>query len=62
MRFYKTTVTIYSPYPGDQVELTDLARDADRGDSICTDLKTVEVTREQLPQDAASFLLIEEEG
>lgn len=62
MRFYKTTVTIYSPYPGDQVELSALARDAETGDAICTESRTVEVTREQLPQDAASFLLIEEEG
>jgi hypothetical protein len=36
MALYKTTIVIWSEYPGDTLELTDLAREADSGDAYCS--------------------------
>jgi hypothetical protein len=33
---YKTTIVIWSQYPGDDVELSDLAREAEQGDAYCS--------------------------
>ena len=44
-RLYKTTIVIWSDYPGDSVELEDLARQATSGDAICTQQTSKPVDR-----------------
>ena len=43
MALYKTTIVIWSEYPGDQVELEDLAREATMGDAYCSKQESVRV-------------------
>lgn len=52
---YKTTITIYSEYPGGRVELSDLAREAEQGDAYCATQVTEEVPASELPPGAAEF-------
>lgn len=43
-KLYKTTIVIWSEFPTEGLELEDLARDADIGDSYCDGLRCEEVT------------------
>lgn len=57
MALYKTTIIIWSEYPGDAVELTDLAREADTGDAYCshTESKLVENPQDDPDWDGTEF-------
>jgi hypothetical protein len=60
MRFWKTTVEIWTDYDPSTVELEDLAREATRGDAICTASMSEEVTDlEQVPEAVLSFNWVE---
>ena len=41
---FKTTITIWSEYPGDQVELTALFREAEEGDAYCSQQESIRVS------------------
>jgi len=55
--YWKSTVVIYSAFPPGDIELTDLAREADAGDAICTDMQVEQVNPDKLPEAAASFFM-----
>lgn len=42
---FKTVIVIWTAYNPKDVELSDLARDAEAGDGYCSSLKTVKVAR-----------------
>ena len=54
-QFFKTTVTIFTRFDGTNVELSQLAREAEDGDGICVEFTSESVTQAELPQDARAF-------
>jgi hypothetical protein len=61
MTIYKTTLVIYSTYPGDSVAIDVLARDAMNGDSICVLQETEAVAPENIHTDIGEFFGIDQE-
>lgn len=64
MKLHKHTMTIWSPHGGDQ-ELSTLAREAESGDSYCSDYQVTEVEDPQADpafnEGAAEFFRIDED-
>ena len=61
MSYHRTTITIYTEYPTEGVEIYDLARDAVSGDSICTTVDRAAIESTDLPEAAASFFRVLDE-
>jgi GNAT superfamily N-acetyltransferase len=57
---YETTIVVWSEFNPEQVELDDLAREACRGDAICTFQHTRRCSVALAPDDARSFFGIDE--
>ena len=55
MRLYKTTIEILSDYDPSETELSDLARDAECGDSYCLGQTTVQVDSTTLDPSVREF-------
>jgi hypothetical protein len=60
---YKTTIIIWSEYRGDSLEIDDLAREAMRGDALCTKQKSEKVEHPERDvdwtEDMAEFFNLE---
>lgn len=54
--FYKTTIVIYTDYDPANMEISQLAREAECGDAICTGNNTRTVQRRSVPEEAIEFL------
>jgi hypothetical protein len=48
---YKTTIVIWSEYPGDSVELSDLAHNAEQEDAYCSKMESKAVDSPKLDPD-----------
>lgn len=53
-KYAKHTITIYSPFLNDR-ELSQLAREAEEGEAICTDYAKTFVAADELPEEAREF-------
>jgi hypothetical protein len=59
--YYKTTITIYSEFDPSTTELTRLAQEATDGMAICTGQTSEVVLAKDLPDEAASFFVREDD-
>lgn len=62
MKLWKSTITIYSPYNPDTLELSAIARDAETGESYCSEQHNDVVEPDELPEGAREFFRIEEDA
>lgn len=58
---YKSTVVIWTDYNPGGMELSDLAREAERGDAYCAKMETLTVAHPESDEDAPDMEFFGEE-